>query len=226
MSPATHRGNGDLDQLRQAFTTETTTRGSEECPDTASLWNSAAGTLDPMADEAILLHVASCPSCTIAWKLARELLQEQGELGNAGPVSLDTRRPVWRRPAFLAMAATLLLAVGLGSGLLLRERATRPVVYRTQAQEIVLEPEASSLERPRDACELRWKGAPEGSRFDIIVTDPDVDVLYEARRLTESRCLVPAERLPSPGGSILWQVTAHLPRGGTVTSRTFETAID
>lgn len=222
MSP---ESSGGIERLRRAFTGHPSGEGGD-CPDPGILWESARGKLDRTAEEELMLHIAACPDCATAWELAREMAEtaEQRE----GPVVPLTsrRRPFWRRPRMLAAAATVLLAVGLGGTLLLRAPTPSPTVYRDEPGRVVVRAAPGSLRVPRGACRLRWTGAPEGSRFDLLVTDGELNVLFEAHRLREPACLVPAEKLPPAGGTILWRVTVHAPGGGTATSPTFETTIE
>ncbi len=216
-----------LDRLREAFSSGEWGPPSGECPGPAVLWASAAGELDPAADEAVLRHLAHCSQCASIWRLAREMAAPE-EAGGSQVVPLDAGRrpPVWRRPGVLAAAATLLVAVGLGTGVLMERRhAASPPVYRKQpaASEIVASPAAAVL--PRSRCRLRWSGVPDGSRFDLTVTGGELGVLAVARGLTAAEYLVPPDRIPEGTREILWRVTAHLPDGGTLRSRTFTSRI-
>ncbi len=217
-------GNGGVERLRGAFTGHPSGE-SGDCPDPGTLWESARGRLDRTTEEALMLHIADCPDCATAWALARKMADGTAEeAGRAVPLA-PRRRPAWRNPRVLAAAAMVLLAVGLGGSLLLRNPAPEPVVYREQAGGTVVQADPASLRLPRSACRLRWTGAPEGSRFDIIVTNDDLDILCEAHRLTRPEFLVPEATLPPACGTILWRVTVHTPDGETVISPTFETSI-
>jgi len=215
---------GDLARLRRAFTGHPS-GGGEDCPDPALLWESAAGELDPAAETPILLHIAGCPDCATAWELAREMAEDAGRTGTVSPLARPGT-PAWRRPGVLAAAATLLLAIGLGGSLLIHRPAPGPDVYREQAGGTVLRADPVCRRLPRAACRLRWTGAPKGTRYDVVVTDENLDVLCEARRLPDPEFLVPENTLPPAGSTILWRVTAHLPGGGTAASPTFETVVE
>ena len=74
---------------------------------------------------------------------------------------------------------------------------------------------------------LRWTAGPEGTTYDLHVTDEDLEVLATARRIGEAEYLVDPEALAGlpPGEKVLWRVVAYLPDGGQVASRTFVTPV-
>ncbi|NOZ94319.1 MAG: zf-HC2 domain-containing protein [Acidobacteria bacterium] len=223
----TRREPGDLARLRDAFSAEAWAPPGTGCPDAEELWASAAGELDPQADQKILLHLAECAQCSGAWRLAREIVSP-GETAEERVVRLEKgrRSRTWRRPAYLAAAATLLIGLGLGTGLLINRRgpASQPVYRQQRASvNIVASPQTQRL--PRSACRLRWSAGPAGSRYDLTVTTKDLDILAVVRGLTEPEHLLPPEKIPRSTREILWRVTVHLPGGGSVSSKTFSSRI-
>ena len=222
------RGAAEMDRLREAFSRGDMDAPSGECPDPGVLWASAAGELDPAANEAVLLHLARCGPCSSIWRLAREMARPEEAGGSqVAPLDEGRRPPIWRRPGVLAAAATLLVAVGLGTGVLMERRhATSPPVYRRQPSPsgIVASPGTGVL--PRSRCLLRWSGAPAGSRFDLTVTGKELGVLAMVRGLTAAEYLLPQDRIPEGTHEILWRVTAHLPHGGILRSKTFTSRIE
>ena len=207
--------------LEEAFSGGDWEPPGEECPGSGELWASAAGELEPEADRRIILHLADCGGCSSAWRLAREMM-ETGERVPAAPTGRKRPAGGWRSPAALAAAATVLIGLGLGTGLLLERREPMsPPVYRQQAVEAGLEAAPETGRMPRDTVVLRWYGAPGGSRYDLTVTDTDLNVLLTVRDLRTPEHRVEPEVIPPGTEEILWRVTARLPDGGTVASRTF-----
>ncbi len=221
------REHAELARLREAFASGPWEVSTEGCPDPETLWASAAGELDTAENEAVLLHLARCRLCAAGWRLAREMISP-GETGEERVVSLEKgRRPrIWRRPALLAAAATLLIGLGLGTSMLIQHRQAAPQpVYRRQqaALKIVASPVTQHL--PRSGCRLRWNAGPPGTRYDLTVTGNDLGVLAVVKGLTAPQYLVPAEKIPTSTGEILWRVTVHLPGGDTLRSGTFRSRI-
>ena len=222
--------HNDATRLEQAFSTEEYDHAPGGCPSDEDLWASASGDLNPAANEAIILHLAQCSECSSIWRLGREILPED-HLSGASVVSIEDRRPSrsWRRvllPAAAAAAAAILIGVGLSTGLFLKNDPASTPVFRDQGNDykILPSPEARSL--PRFACNLRWTTGPEGTRYDLIVTDGDLEILSTVKGLEEPEYTLPQEKLPAPMDELFWRVTARLPDGGSVSSETFTTVID
>jgi len=221
------REHVELVRLREAFSSGPWDVSTEGCPDSGTLWASAAGELDAAENEGVLLHLARCRQCATGWQLAREMISP-GETGGERVLSLEKgrRSRIWRRPTLLAAAATVLIGLGLGTGLLLQNRRVAPQpVYRQQQPtfEIVASPETQHL--APSGCRLRWNAGPAGIRYDLTVTTDDLGVLAVVKGLTAPEYLVPAEEIPKSTREILWRVTAHLPGGDTLRSGTFRSRI-
>ncbi|NOZ80005.1 MAG: hypothetical protein GXP48_12670 [Acidobacteria bacterium] len=220
------RARDELARLREAFSAEPWGAAGTDCPEVGELWASATGELDHQADRMVLLHLAQCSQCASIWRLAREMVLPGRE--EATPVVSITPKkavPLMRRPSFLAAAATLVIGLGLGAGLLLHRESSAPPVYRQQrsAQTILAAP--ATMQLPRASCRLRWSAGPEGTRYDLLVTDENVTILATVKGLTSPDYLLPSEKIPRRVRKILWRVTAHLPDQRTVVSDTFTTRI-
>jgi len=224
MSGADHN---DGTRLEQAFSTDEMDRAPGGCPSDEELWASASGELNPTANEAVILHLAQCSECSSIWRLGREILPEDHHSG-ASVVSIeDRRRPsLWRRVLLPAAAAAVLIGVGLSTGLFLKNDPSSTPVFRDQGNDykILPSPEARSL--PRSACTLRWSTGPDGTRYDLIVTDGELEILGTVKGLSEPEYTVPQGKIPAPADELFWRVTARLPDGGSVSSETFTTVID
>ncbi len=224
MSGAEHN---DAARLKTAFSTEEMDRTPGSCPNDDELWASASGELNPAANEAVILHLACCSECSSIWRLAREILPSD-HLSQPSVVSIESRNrsPLWRRVLLPAAAAAVLIGVGLSSGLFLRNDPSSAPVYRNQAndEEILAAPETRSL--PRTACRLRWSAGPDGTRYDVIITDGELEILATVKGLGQPEYTLPEEEIPNSTRELFWRVTAHLPDGRKLSSETFTTRID
>ncbi len=216
-----------LDRLRQAFSSEAWEVVAEGCPDHEKLWDSAAEVLDPVDDEVVLLHLAQCAQCSAIWQLAREMLPQE-EITTATVVDFSSFRWLKASPkrTVMALAATVLIGVGLGAGLFLNRGNSSPPVYREQRDEGGIAALGGTAEMPRTACLFRWTPGPEGTLYDLMVTDGELNVLFSAKGLSESEYLLPEEDLPPTARDVFWRITAHVPGGETQSSETFSTRIN
>lgn len=102
-----------------------------------------------------------------------------------------------------------------------------PAEYRSASQDWIesLVPDAEPLSR--EQCILRWTSGPDGTTYDVRVTTEDLEPVSRGRGLEKAEFPLSEQSLsvlPS-GGRIVWQVTAHLPDGGTSESRSFFSAV-
>jgi len=190
------------------------------CPAADRIWLAARGELPWDDVQTLLEHVASCPACTVAWRLAREQHRSEGGVA-AAPRSARGSR--WVRyagaAAVLAVAAILLTQVPWRRALEEPYRATAPNAIRS------LVPDDGVL--PRSAMTLRWTAGPPGSRYSIAVTDERLTPVADAFSLDRPEFQVPEKALAGlkEGDRLLWQVKATLPDGVRVTSETFATRV-
>jgi hypothetical protein len=215
----------DDDELRAAFIADADMQSEgASCPPAERILESVRGELSAQDDEKVLLHVGECGACAAGWRLARELAEEKIPVGRdhraRGPTIL-----VWGR--WVAAAAVLVVAVGLGLQYMRPEVEEAPV-YRAQESAWVLMEGEDGEALPRESFVLRWSDGPQGSTYDIRVMTEDLEMVAEARRLESSRFQVPPEALEAlPEGALLyWQVTAHLPDGRAIDSDSFLAVIE
>jgi hypothetical protein len=200
--------------LRQAFAAlaEDAVPGSE-CPDPARILAVQSGSAPGPEARAVVNHLAGCPSCAEAWRLAREL-----------PAPVEAPAHVgwrwwggWMR-AGVAAAAVLVTLAGLWTGL-----PTSGPVYRERRAGEIRSLIAEDRPLPRAAFVLRWAGGPPGARYDVEVATEDLVLLHRARGLETSALRVPEAALaglPS-GARVLWRVEAHAPDGARIAGVTF-----
>jgi len=217
----------ELSVLREALVNQDPSGAPEGCPNKEELWESAAGGLDPLENETIILHLAQCSECSMIWRLAREMVPPD-EISSPSVVALSDRGrwQTWRKVIIPAIAATMLIGVGLSAAWLVRKGASSPPVFRQQQDNgrVVASPRTQAL--PRSACRLEWSAAPAGTRYDLIATDPQLEILGTVKGLTRPEYDLPLEAIPTSTTEVLWRVTAHLPDRRTVVSETFTTRID
>lgn len=188
------------------------------CPSAQRIWESASGRLSSTGDQAVVSHLGECGSCSAAWRIAHELARD------ASPADVSTRT-AWQRWAPMLVAASIVFAVAGFSLFRYLKPDTEGPVYRQQ-QEEWLEAETATL--PRESCILRWSAGPEGTTYDLLIMDEDLQPLDRARSLDRPEFNLEAADLETvaAGGNILWRVTAHLPDGRRVVSRTFTTQLE
>lgn len=223
----TDADNNAATLLARAFSTEAIDHAPGDCPSDEELWASASGELNPAANESVILHLAQCSECSSIWRLGREILPED-HLSGASVVSIENRgrSSLWRRVLLPAAAAAILIGVGLSTGLFLRNDPASTPVFRDQGSDykILPSPEARSL--PRSACNLRWSTGPDKTRYDLIVTDGELEILSTVKGLNEPEYTMPQEKIPASTEELLWRVTARLADGSSVSSETFTTVIN
>lgn len=205
------------------------TGGGEQCPAPDRLWASAGEELRPPENEAIILHLGECTACAAAWRLARELRRAEVGQSVVAPIRDQRLSPALRLRRWVPLAAAALLLVALGTLLQQRlpsRRAAEPV-YRTQESRWLESELDGAALLARSACLLRWAAGPEGTTYDLQVMTENLEPLARAARLDRPEYQVEEEALQElvAGSRILWRVTAHLPDGRRVLSRTFVSVI-
>jgi hypothetical protein len=187
---------------------------SEE--DVGRVWRAVSGDLPVDERRDVVDRMASQPALADAWRVALELRRAQQD-----DVPLDAgRAPRSWAPAWIGLAALLVMAIGVG----LVQFSRSPVdTFRDGGRYVVESIVASDAALPRDAFVLRWKGGPDGARYQVRVTTEDLRVLTTVTELTTPELKVPPELLKdlAPGARVLWQVVVALPGGETVSSQTF-----
>jgi len=217
----------DTTRLGRAFSTEESGRDPGGCPSDDELWASAAGELSPSENEAIILHLARCSECSSTWRLAREILPAD-HLAESSVVSIEHRR---RSKTLLSIflpvaAAAILIGVGLGSGLFVRNDNSSSPVFRNQGDDVEIEASPEAMSLARNACRFQWTSGPDGTLYDLVVSDADLEILGTITSLRRSEFTLSEEKIPSSTVELLWRVTAHYPDGHTRSSPTFTTTLE
>ncbi len=196
--------------------------GTPEVED-AAIWRAVASEGSVDEREAIVDHIAKDPAAAESWRLAQELQRElvDVEPGWRGvPVT-----PLWRR-RWLATAAALLLAVGLGLvtriGNPPHDPSDEPVFRDPEAMQL-LSLISEDVPQARDTVRLRWSDVGEDVRYTVRILGSDLEPISVHRELTSTDVQIPPERLSevAAGERLLWQVEARWPDGRTLVSSTF-----
>lgn len=138
----------------------------------------------------------------IAEELRRRLQQNESE-------TVVPFRPRTFRLAY-AVAAMLVVLIGVGTWMQLREPSLDPAIdvpqgYRSARLEAIA-PMGDLADTPK---ELRWSVVPNASRYRVRVMEVDQTVLWNGETTDSHIALPPAVVAQfAPGKSLLWDVTA------------------
>lgn len=217
----------ELSRLREALAEEDPSCAPEGCPTKEELWESAAGGLDPLENDTIILHLAQCGECSMIWRLAREMvLPDRVSSSPVIPLSHGGRWQTWRKVLMPAIAATVIFGVGLSVAWFAWKGTSPEPVFRQQPDVNTILASPSTQQLPRTGCTLEWSAGPDGTRYELIATDARLEILRSVKGLTRPKYDLPSQAIPTSTTEVFWRVTAHLPDGRTVVSETFTTRID
>ena len=214
-------GHAADDRLREAFQALGEASRKELSPeDVDRVWQAVSGALPAAERRDLVERMAADPALAEAWRGAQELWRTAGQ-----EVRLETRAPqLWRtswKPTWLAAAAVLI--IGVAAGIVYQRSAPRDDTFRDTGGYVIeslVQPETTLS---RDAFRLRWTAGPQDSRYQVTVTTEDLRVLTTVPDLAVPELTLEGGLLSgvAPGARVLWQVTATLPGGENVASRTF-----
>jgi len=171
----------ELERLQQAFNTVSETDLPRiDCPPAEQIWDGASGDIDSSAFRETIQHVATCPVCTEAWRLAVALEGEGSASAEDREFQVESSsESFWIRG--LGVAASLILALGLGLQLS-EKRDDRSSYEETPVARVrsdpgtrsgTLDDEAIVFERheslPRSHCLLQWDGPVSVAYYRLSV---------------------------------------------------------
>lgn len=209
----------ELEKLRAAWAALPPSAPGPDCSPPDAIWEAVAGNRPEDEVRAMLAHSLVCEDCSALWRLARELGSAGQDVAAVRPAEViplaRPARPRWLVGAgALAAAAVLVLLLVPKGG----PRETSPVLRGADDAGLRAEASAATLDRQRAV--LRWTGAPEGSRYSVVVSTRDLTVLYRKSGLTVPELAIPVEALSGvpPGSEIVWRVEAIAPGGHRLAS--------
>ena len=219
----------DAEALAEEFRRTDPRQLRANCPSAAHLWQAVAGELAPEKLRDVVDHTASCVDCSIAWRVALEVLREDtSEAPAASVVPLPSRFP----RSLLIPGGLTLVAAGIAAGLFFggpfatHPSQSGPLALEESNERGAKRPMASLTApglHPKDAVVLRWSPYPGAERYSVTVMSSSLDLLYRQSRVTATELRIPPGALSAqpPGGRAMWSVQAILPGGRTVDSDVF-----
>ena len=150
-------------------------------------------------------HTMACPACREEFELLRAI--DAGERRTSGPKVSALR---WQRPLALALAASLVLAVGLGPGRDWLANRDVDTMRSGDSGVIALLPEAGAT-IASDSIAFAWRRVEGAARYRVELLAPEGAVaLTGATADTTLALAIPSELAP---GDYRWWVRAELPGG-------------
>jgi hypothetical protein len=198
------------------------------CPSAEELWDSAMERIHGLENETVVRHMASCGVCAASWRMATEMQQEAPQEEHLGGTERRSRELVRPRWVGLAAAAVLIMVAGIVIVRQLETVAPPPPTYRAAPWGNLAPLTDPAVPLPRNDMTLRWKGAPQGTIYDLRVTTDRLVSLHRAFDIETTSYQVPSEKLAAlpPGSIVLWTVTARLPDGRIWNSRAFQARVE
>jgi hypothetical protein len=192
----------------------------EGCYEPERVLRAVLGELSVKENRRLADHAATCGSCALAWKLAREYADE-AELRPTPSLR------VWRWLPAAAVLVAAVVAVGVFAPWEEGEGKGEPVLRSVSTERVrSLVPEDQPLSRTEFV--LRWSGGADGARYDLRITDRRLNTLHRATSIDATEYTVPESALSAlePGSIVLWQVETVLPDGRRATSATFAARLE
>lgn len=147
-------------------------------------------------------HVMACDTCRRDYELLRSIMKAGEEIGAAG----TTPQRSWRL-APLALAASVILAVGIGLGY--QRLAERPGVVRGGAEAIVLLAPPSTVATGQ-AVTFAWRPVPNAHGYALeLLGDNNATVV--SRNTMDTTVVLPPRSVEP--GEYRWWVRAATPSG-------------
>jgi hypothetical protein len=209
-------------------------RAGIPCPSPDLLRGAREGILPGDLQHDVVRHLERCSMCRTLDAAQLEVMDES--------MAGDAKRRVWNRvsaeigrqprhawvPSWGLLGAAAALVVGLTSAVLYLRPPSEPPINRGTESSAIRSLVAPDAVVPRSACELTWASDLAGARYDVFVTDEDLNALARGSGLDVPRFVVRPQDLAAlaPGSRILWRVEALLPGGRRVSSPTFITRVE
>ena len=200
-------------EIKQAYSRILETHRQEaraECVSPEAILSLVEGSEDEVTRLETLDHTMACPHCREDFELLRGLARSRPE------EKRTTRSWLNFTPEKLAWAASLVLALGLGSIWLTSQGPGPDVVMRGDGAEVGLVSPVSGgvLEK---GMAFVWNSFPEAFAYDLEVIGADGEIVYRA---STADTTITAEDSPSwaGAGGLSWWVTARTGDGSRIAS--------
>ena len=198
----------DDEALRAAYEPKlresTTTHGSD-CPTESELLSAVRGQGNPAQRLRVLDHATKCPACRRELALLHAV--SSGELRAAPRAMRDLS---WRRWVPTALAASVVMAVGLAGFAQLRNRLENEITRAGAAGGLVLVSPANGAAVGVGLVQLVWRPIPEVMQYTVEVVATDGTVLVSS---TTRDTTFQATIAPTAVGENRWLVRAKLQDG-------------
>ena len=152
---------------------------------------------------ATLDHAMACDTCQKELELLRAIaVADRRETGNA-------RAARWRTPLTLALAASVLLAIGLGPGRDWLANRDGSVMRGGSDSVALLRPETGAV-IAADSIVFTWRDVAGADRYLVELLDQQGNAVL-ATKTIDTTAVLP--RMGIPSGEYRWWVVAELPGG-------------
>jgi hypothetical protein len=204
----------DLDALRAAY--RDSLSGDDATHLAEEQWERlACDEMEPGEKHGVLDHILGCALCSDTYRAIQVVRAEAASFDRNAPeptpVEGTVRRFPWRGVGFLALAATVLLAVVLplrrghepvqeGTGVVVRsagEEAATPVA-----------PVGKRAWAPGEDVLLQWTTPEPELAAAVEILDADGELLWTSPEVTSNEVAWPAAEIPGPG-RFYWRVLTH-----------------
>ena len=193
-----------------------TTGARADCPAPERLLALARREGDEQERLRTLDHVMTCGDCMRELELLRAIESAGANTPASSVVAARTSAISWQRAVPLALAASLVLAVGIS----LRQRAAggrRDDVDRGSPSSLVVHGPSERTVRQGDSLALAWRPVPGASRYVVEVLD-DAGRAVMAQPSSDTLLVLRDLRALTPGRDYRWWVRTDDAGSGQVRS--------
>lgn len=206
----------EVQRWREAFASSSPTDApTQHCPPAERIWEAARNELPRPELRKVLQHVAGCPVCTEAWRLASELDDAGREVALDDEEELSRQRVGWFAAASAAAAVMAYVLVGVA----VKEMPSVASIARsTEGSQLEL---AGAETLTRASCRPAWT-AIEGALYDIEVSDENLELVASATGLSTPSYQIPEAALPADPTLLIYVLAYSASDGTPLAERTLE----
>ncbi len=215
----------ELERLRGLFRDDVSNVVAEPGSDVEAL---LGGELRPDEARALAARTIDDPALALEVRVAASMREALAEEGEQAPTVVPLR-PRSNPSSRLVWAAVAAIAAGLLVFFLVKPKTVEPTDDTTvrAGDAGKIQAVAGTKTLPIDAFELRWSGGPTTATYDLFITTPELEPVYQALDLEQPQHRVPQRALSeqTSGDRLLWRVVAISPEGRKVHSGAFEVEV-